>query len=368
MTTKIEERLAAVEQALKHLGVDVGRSVENVDSTPAMTCINNGVVVEAILRDLWKRLKLKGPAAKKQLEALLTTTSQKLEQEERPMPRRIHDYVRAIQLTRNRAAHHMDATPDDAAESLRHLSEVAFWYFVEFLGQSELSDDASPANSEAEEDGGAVVAPERGAATDAQEPETEAAEEPQVEERSVVDATAVPSDVNVVGAEQSDSNTIGTSPFGTTSPGSEVYPGPGAQDERASGQAKSGPNTAIVVLAIVDFVLGGICALGGLILMLGALVSTGDNERLSGTSSLLYGTLTIVPQLLFAAAFVGVGIGLLRRRRWALTSSRVLAVFALAISLVMLCVSYIPMLVAISYCVAVYVVSLRKSFAAQFEN
>jgi formylglycine-generating enzyme required for sulfatase activity len=28
----------------------------------------------------------------------------------------------------------MDATPEDAAESLRHLSEVTYWYFVDFLG------------------------------------------------------------------------------------------------------------------------------------------------------------------------------------------------------------------------------------------
>jgi hypothetical protein len=376
MSSKIEERLAAVEQALKRLGVDVGHSVENVESTPAMTCINNGVVVEAILRDLWKRLNLKGPAAKKQLDALLTTTSQKLEQEDRPIPRRIHDYIRAIQLTRNRAAHHMDATPEDAAESLRHLSEVSFWYFVEFLGQSASSDDESKAGLEGGEEAEADVAPKSAAATDVPKAETEAREEPQVDVEAVVAATVAQSAEDVVETEEAASDTVATSPFGQMTPSDAASSAPLVHEDdvaldatKPDAEAKPAPHPLILALAIVDFILGGICTLGGLIMMLGASISTGaDDAKYSATTNFVMGTITVVPQLLFAAAFVAVGIGLLRRRSWALLSSRILALVALGVSFVMLCLSYIPLLVAICYCVTVYVLSYRKSFAAQFQG
>ena len=128
----VEQRLLAVENALVRLGVDLGRSLQHVKRTPAMTCINNGVVVEAILRDLWRRLGIRGEPAKRRLEDLLVATARRLEENGTPFPRRIYDYVRAIQLARNRAAHHTDVTRDDAAESLRQLSDVAFWYFVDF--------------------------------------------------------------------------------------------------------------------------------------------------------------------------------------------------------------------------------------------
>ncbi len=130
---EIERRLLVVEKALAQLGVSLGESLESWDRAPAATCIHTGVVVEHILRDLWRRLKLKGPSERRQLEDLLTATAKKMEEDGTPIPRRIHDHMRGLQLTRNRAAHYWDATREDAQDCLWKLSDVAHWYFVTFL-------------------------------------------------------------------------------------------------------------------------------------------------------------------------------------------------------------------------------------------
>jgi hypothetical protein len=146
---EIERRVSEVEERVRHLGVSLARSFENVRRDPAITCTNNRTILEYMLRDLWKRLRFKGSAERKQLEDLLAALPQKMEQlgEEAPAkPRRIHDLMRGIQLTGNRATHHPnEVVEDDAVASLRELSEVVLWYFVNFLPSfGKTADTAGP--------------------------------------------------------------------------------------------------------------------------------------------------------------------------------------------------------------------------------
>ena len=150
---EIERRISEVEEKVRHLGVSLARSFENVRRDPAITCTNNRTILEYMLRDLWKRLHFKGSADRKQLEDLLAALPQKMEQlgEETPaIPRRIHDLMRGIQLTGNRATHHPnEVVEDDAVDSLRELSEVVLWYFVNFLPSfGKIADTAEPSLTE----------------------------------------------------------------------------------------------------------------------------------------------------------------------------------------------------------------------------
>lgn len=93
---------------------------------------------ERLLRDLWGHLELR-PPGRRTSDELLTQATRALAARGTPMPRRVHDYMRAIPMPRNRAAHELQASPADAVESLRHLSEVANWYFAEHLGLADVT-------------------------------------------------------------------------------------------------------------------------------------------------------------------------------------------------------------------------------------
>jgi hypothetical protein len=141
---EIEKRLGLVEEALTRMGVSVSRSIDNADQRPELTCINNGVIIEFILRDLWRRLGIKGSPQGKELNDLRIVTTRKLEDEGLGIPRLIQDYITEIAIARNRSAHTMEATPEDALASLWKLSEVTRWYFVTFLPSMEQTRTAAP--------------------------------------------------------------------------------------------------------------------------------------------------------------------------------------------------------------------------------
>jgi formylglycine-generating enzyme required for sulfatase activity len=132
---EIRQRLAAVEGELKRWGLDLGESFGNLERAPSATCVQAGVVIEQMLRDLWKRLKLKGSPDRKQFEDLLTVTSKKLEEDGEPIPVAILTDIRDIQLRRNQAAHHWNVNRRVAAGILGSLADVMTWYFVVFLGK-----------------------------------------------------------------------------------------------------------------------------------------------------------------------------------------------------------------------------------------
>ena len=132
---EIESRFNALAGGLQLLGIDLAPSLENVGRAPQATCINNGIVIEFLLRDLWKRLAIKGSPRQKSIEELLTQVLRVLEESDAPMPRRVHDKIRGVQTTRNRAAHHApdEITEEDAIESLQQLADVTNWYFARYL-------------------------------------------------------------------------------------------------------------------------------------------------------------------------------------------------------------------------------------------
>jgi formylglycine-generating enzyme required for sulfatase activity len=133
----IRQRLVAVERTLTRWGLDLDESLGNLERSPSATCIQVGVVVEQMLRDLWRRLKLKGPPEKRQFEDLVTLTTKKLDEESMAMPVEILTDIRVIQSRRNQAAHFWKANRRDAEYVLGCLANVTNWYFVEFLPSRE---------------------------------------------------------------------------------------------------------------------------------------------------------------------------------------------------------------------------------------
>jgi hypothetical protein len=134
---EIRQRLATVEGTLTRSGLDLWESLGNLERSPSAACIQVGVVVEQMLRDLWKRLKLKGPPEKLQFEDLVTLTTKKLDEEGMAMPVEVLTDIRVIQSRRNQAAHFWKASRRDAEYVLGCLANVTSWYFVEFLPSRE---------------------------------------------------------------------------------------------------------------------------------------------------------------------------------------------------------------------------------------
>ena len=90
-----------------------------------------GSIVEAILREIWKKEKIKGNNKNKTIEQLLSVIVQR----EIEMDRVVEDYIKDIQRSRNRAAHGEEIFPQDSVECIRKLTYVVCWYFNEFLNQ-----------------------------------------------------------------------------------------------------------------------------------------------------------------------------------------------------------------------------------------
>jgi formylglycine-generating enzyme required for sulfatase activity len=130
---EIRRRLTAVEASVKRLGVEVGETLLNPDREPSATCIQAGVVIEQMLRDLWRRLKLKGQPDQRQFDDLLTGTTRKLAEDAEPMPVAILTDIRDIQLRRNQAAHHWNVKRHVAVSILGSLADVMTWYFDDYL-------------------------------------------------------------------------------------------------------------------------------------------------------------------------------------------------------------------------------------------
>jgi hypothetical protein len=141
----IEKKLSPLENALTRLGASVSKSLSNVTRSPELTCINNGVIVERILHDLWRRLGSESLPEGKGLNDLHTVTTKKLKEEGIPMPRGIGDYILEIANCRNWTVQSRNATPQDAMVSMSKVYEVAHWYFTTFLPTRDKADPVPPA-------------------------------------------------------------------------------------------------------------------------------------------------------------------------------------------------------------------------------
>ena len=136
MDKHIEERLRAVEDQLKQfseavdaLGRDLKRPVSAVrDGYYEAALTNAGSIIEAMLRDIWAKEKISGKADAKTIEQLFSVVKEQAE-----MDRLAQDYVRDIQLVRNRAAHGEQIVVEDCIECLRKLAVVLDWYFNKYV-------------------------------------------------------------------------------------------------------------------------------------------------------------------------------------------------------------------------------------------
>lgn len=131
MDKALEARLQSIEEQLKHfkvvlegMGRDVQRPIQAVrDGYYEAALTNAGSIIEAMLRDIWTREKISGKADAKTIEQLFSVVK-----EQANMDRLVQDYIRDIQLVRNRAAHGEQIVLEDCIESLRKLSIILGWY------------------------------------------------------------------------------------------------------------------------------------------------------------------------------------------------------------------------------------------------
>jgi TolB-like protein len=120
----IEEQLSKFRNVIEALGRDVQRPISAVrDGYYEAALTNAGSIIEAMLRDIWAKEKISGKADAKTIEQLFSVIK-----EQAQMDRLVQDYIRDIQLVRNRAAHGEAIVVDDCIESLRKLSIILEWY------------------------------------------------------------------------------------------------------------------------------------------------------------------------------------------------------------------------------------------------
>jgi len=90
-----------------------------------------------MLRDIWVREKISGKADAKTIEHLFSVVKEQV-----GMDRLVQDYIRDIQLVRNRAAHGEQIVIEDCIECLRKMSMVLEWYFRRYVPESSSSKGA----------------------------------------------------------------------------------------------------------------------------------------------------------------------------------------------------------------------------------
>jgi len=140
----IEEQLAKFGDVIESLGRDIKRPVSAIrDGYYEAALTNAGSIIEAMLKDIWAKEKISGKADAKTIEQLFSVVK-----EQANMDRLVQDYIRDIQLVRNRAAHGEQIVIEDCIESLRKLSVVLEWYFKEYASFSTASPNVVPLANE----------------------------------------------------------------------------------------------------------------------------------------------------------------------------------------------------------------------------
>jgi tetratricopeptide (TPR) repeat protein len=154
MDKQLEDRLKGLEDQLKRfvdvmenaLGRDLARPINAVrDGYYEAALTNAGSIIEAMLRDIWQREVIKGEGKKKTIEQLFSVVK-----EQAQMDRLVQDYIRDIQLVRNRAAHGEEIVAEDCLEALRKLAVILEWYFEKYVLGGEPVEAATPEEVEDE--------------------------------------------------------------------------------------------------------------------------------------------------------------------------------------------------------------------------
>ncbi|MFO0950199.1 MAG: trypsin-like peptidase domain-containing protein [Isosphaeraceae bacterium] len=147
---EVYDRLAVIETLISRFGIDLGETRKNLERSPSATCVQVGVAVEYLLRDLWVRLQIKGSPDRRQLEDLLTMTTRKMEDVGPPMPPSVVTQIRQVQALRNQSAHHWSVKRDDAIYCLGKLAEITHWYFVDYLRETAAAVDQAERSRQVE--------------------------------------------------------------------------------------------------------------------------------------------------------------------------------------------------------------------------
>ena len=130
---KIENQLQEFNQVLEKIGRDTKRPVAAVrDGYYEASLTNAGSIIEDVLRDIWIRERITGQPSKKTIEQLFGVIKEQVQ-----IDRIVEDYIRDIQLVRNRAAHGQPVVAEDAMETLRKLNSVLSWYLNKYLAKFE---------------------------------------------------------------------------------------------------------------------------------------------------------------------------------------------------------------------------------------
>jgi hypothetical protein len=117
---ELEQRLARIEGNFRQIIIaleDINKDIfESISALRAgflkHTIVSCGSIAESILKRVWIKENIKGNPTEKTLEPLLQVLKDYLD-------RLIYDYLRDIQVARNRAAHGEIILEEDAVEVLR---------------------------------------------------------------------------------------------------------------------------------------------------------------------------------------------------------------------------------------------------------
>ncbi len=141
---ELAERLAQNTNVAERLQLDLERPVRSLrDGYPENTVLLAGIMVETLLKHIWRETGIKGDPASKQMRDLLNGCKEHLRD------RTIHDHIVSIGQTRNRASHDGGVVVDeDALDVLRRLGLVLEWFEANYQASSPNEPDLSPRLSE----------------------------------------------------------------------------------------------------------------------------------------------------------------------------------------------------------------------------
>jgi len=127
---KIEDDLNRFKPILENMGRNIERAFKGLKEDFYETTLTiGGSIIEDILKNTWKKEKIRGNPAKKTIEQLLQVIRNKIE-----IDKQVDDYFSDIQRVRNRGLHGGKVSFEDCLEFLRKLETVLDWYCKKYVG------------------------------------------------------------------------------------------------------------------------------------------------------------------------------------------------------------------------------------------
>lgn len=137
---ELEDRLARNINMAERLQLDLDRPVRSLrDGYPENTVLLSGIMVETLLKHIWREAGIKGDPGRKEMRHLLNGCKDHLRD------RTIYDHIVSIGQTRNRASHDGGIVVDeDALDVLRRLGLVLEWFEANYQALSSDEPEFSP--------------------------------------------------------------------------------------------------------------------------------------------------------------------------------------------------------------------------------